>query len=514
MKHFKKEMLQKALFLLPISLLVAALVVSQAAAAPTVKNYSGSSARSLIHANGPHTYIDWKQPWTGSTAATLAKYDIAAFYYTESAAHIREVKAINPNTVVLAYFDPLFGGDEGNSHSEWYLRDAAGANHPSGYANERLMDLTQPGWRAMCVQTAQGALQKGFDGLVLDNGLSSPNVCFPRSWSGSDSAWQASTIALFTSIKQAAGNKIVLYNGAYFIPGYVDAVDGWMDEGFPFFKGWDNSIGFALDASSKGKLTLMYAQGSPADRYFTYCSALLTDGYIHYAPTGIQWFNDYGINLGPALNTAHKQSDGTWQRDYQYGTVMVNPGSKTAHIDMKQNQANTVPQVTSTSKSVTPVKTTKATPSTAVKPQSQVKTTKATPSTAVKAAATLTNKTPAVYKPVDTATVTKAAASTPTPKTGTAITPVQTPQKQAASPIVASEAKGLSQSTSQNTASIAPVTTDATNTTPNIAVSTGQTNAQMSGVASLPPQPVLEFSVVGLGLPAIVVGLIYLFIRR
>ncbi len=80
--------------------------------------------------------------------------------------------------------------------------------------------------------------------------------------------------------------------------------------------------------------------------------------------------------------------------------------------------------------------------------------------------------------------------------------------------MVASEAKGLSQTTPQNTAPLAPVTTDSTNTTPDVAVSTGQTNAQMSGVASLPPQPVLEFSVVGLGLPAIVVGLIYLFMRR
>ena len=47
-----------------------------------------------------------------------------------------------------------------------------------GY-NEPLMDLTNPGWRAMCVQISQNALQKGFDGLVLDNGLTSPNV-IPR----------------------------------------------------------------------------------------------------------------------------------------------------------------------------------------------------------------------------------------------------------------------------------------------------------------------------------------------
>lgn len=72
-----------------------------------------------------------------------------------------------------------------------------------------------------------------------------------------------------------------------------------------------NSIGFALDVSSKGKLTLFYAQGSAFERYFCYCSALLTDGYFNYAPTGMKWFDDYGIQLGIALNKAVKKADDT-----------------------------------------------------------------------------------------------------------------------------------------------------------------------------------------------------------
>jgi hypothetical protein len=39
-------------------------------------------------------------------------------------------------------------------------------------------------------------------------------------------------------------------------------------------------------------------------------------------------------------------------------------------------------------------------------------------------------------------------------------------------------------------------------------------SAQTSGVASLPAQPVLEFSVLGLGIPALLAGLIYLLMRR
>jgi len=413
-------------------MLVAGFVIPPAAAAASSATSSGgSNAQSLIHASAPHTYVDFKSSWAGDTAANLAKYDVVALSYADTAQHIQAIKALNPNAVVLAYFNPLFGGSEGTPHTEWYLRDASGKTHSSGY-NEPLMDLTNAGWRAMCVQITQNALQKGFDGLVLDNGLTSPNVLWPGSWSGSDSQWQSSTIALYKSIKQAAGGKIVIYNGAYFIPGYVDALDGWMDEGFPFYKGWDNSIGFALDASSKGKLTLFYAQGSASDRYFCYCSALLTDGYFFYAPTGTKWFDDYGIQLGTALNKAEKQADGTWQRDNQYGTVVVNPSSKTAHIDLKSGQ--------SAQSAVTPT-------------------------------------------PTPTATT--------TPKVATTVKQAAPTATTVATMKSASEVAG-------------------NDSVPGMSVPAAQTNS----VASLPAQPVLEFSLLGLGVPALVAGLVYLLMRR
>jgi len=445
---YAKRYAIRVLFLLVLSSLVAAWAIAPAAAASS--SSGGSNAQSLNGASAPHTYIDFKGSWGADTAANLAKYDVVALHYTDTAQHVQAIKGINPNTVVLAYFNPLFGGSEGKPHTEWYLRDAKGVTHSSGY-NEPLMDLTNPGWRAMCVQISQNALQKGFDGLVLDNGLTSPNVSYPGSWSGSDSQWQSSTIALYNSIKQAAGGKIVIYNGAYFIPGYVDALDGWMDEGFPFYKGWDNSIGFALDAANKGKLILFYAQGSASDRYFCYCSALLTDGYFFYAPTGTKWFDDYGIQLGTALSKAEKNADGTWQRAYQYGTVVVNPSSKTAHIDLKSGQSTTA-IVTPTVKA-TAVPTVKAT---------AVPTVKATAVPTVKATAVPTVKATAV--PTATAALTLSSAN----------------------------------STAEN------------ESVPGISVPSAQT----SGVASLSAQPVLEFSLLGLGIPALLAGLVYLLIRR
>ena len=467
MKHAKRNA-TKALFVLAVSLLVAGFVIPPAAAASTTSS-GGSNAQSLIDASAPHTYVDFKSSWAGDTAATLAKYDVVALGYTETSQHIQAIKAINPNTVVLAYFNPLFGGPEGTPHTDWYLRDASGNTHSSGYPNEPLMDLTNAGWRAMCVQICQNAISKGFDGLVLDNGLTSPNVLWPGSWSGSDGQWQSSTIALYKSVKQAAGNKIVIYNGAYFIPGYVEALDGYMDEGFPFYKGWDNSIGYALDASANGKLALFYAQGSVSERYFVYCSALLTDGYFFYAPTGTTWFSDYGIHLGTALSKAEKMSDGTWQRDYQYGTVVVDPSTQTAHIDLKtgQNvQPAATPKVTTTVKQATP--TPKVT------------------STTVKYA-TLT---PSLTKTVPT----KAKATS-------------TPRLVAAS----KQTSGQSSSSGSNSLIAAKSASEMPDnaSVPGLSVPAAQTS-----VASSPPQSVLEFSLLGLGIPALVAGSIYLLMRR
>jgi hypothetical protein len=467
LKHAKRNA-TKALFVLAVSLLVAGFVIPPAAAASTTSS-GGSNAQSLIDASAPHTYVDFKSSWAGDTAATLAKYDVVALGYTETSQHIQAIKAINPNTVVLAYFNPLFGGPEGTPHPEWYLRDASGTTHSSGYPNEPLMDLTNAGWRAMCVQICQNALSKGFDGLVLDNGLTSPNVLWPGSWSGSDGQWQSSTIALYKSVKQAAGNKIVIYNGAYFIPGYVEALDGYMDEGFPFYKGWDNSIGYALDASANGKLALFYAQGSVSERYFVYCSALLTDGYFFYAPTGTTWFSDYGIHLGTALSKAEKMSDGTWQRDYQYGTVVVDPSTQTAHIDLKtgQNvQPAATPKVTSTLKQATP--TPKVT------------------STTVKYA----TPTPSLTKTAPT----KAKATS-------------TPRLVAAS----KQTSGQSSSSGSNSLIAAKSASEMPDnaSVPGLSVPAAQTS-----VASSPPQSVLEFSLLGLGIPALVAGSIYLLMRR
>jgi hypothetical protein len=267
-----------------------------------------------------------------------------------------------------------------------------------------------------------------------------------------------------------------------------------MDEGFPFYKGWDNSIGYALDASANGKLALFYAQGSVSERYFVYCSALLTDGYFFYAPTGATWFSDYGIHLGTALSKAEKMSDGTWQRDYQYGTVVVDPSTQTAHIDLKtgQNmQSAATPKVTTTVKQATP------TPKVTTTVKQATPTPKVT--TTVKQAAS----TPKVTTTVKYATLTPSLTKTvPTKAKATS-----TPRLVAAS----KQTSGQSSSSGSNS----PIAAKSASEMPDNASVPGlSVPAAQTSVASSPPKSVLEFSLLGLGIPALVAGSIYLLIRR
>ncbi|MGZ4943411.1 MAG: hypothetical protein ACXVIG_03445, partial [Halobacteriota archaeon] len=143
-----------------------------------------------------------------------------------------------------------------------------------------------------------------------------------------------------------------------------------------------------------------------------------------------------------------------------------------------------------------PTATPTATPSPKVTPtptpKAVVKAPTATPT--VNAQTTVKDPTPSpTVTPTPTATVTKTPTtsvkqqSTPTPSAQATAT--QTPKEQLILP---------RESTSLDTSS--------NDTAPTQALSL----AQPTSVASLPPQPILEFSVLGLGIPAIVAGAIYL----
>ena len=117
---------------------------------------------------------------------------------------------------------------------------------------------------------------------------------------------------------------------------FLDRTDGWMDEGFISYKGWQlSAIDMPQYASDQNKFTMFYAVNpSTSVRQFYFASALLSDGYFFYAPTSTQWFAEYGTYVGDPTGQAYQLQGfpGVWARDYTSAKVIVNPTSNAVTV--------------------------------------------------------------------------------------------------------------------------------------------------------------------------------------
>jgi len=303
-------------------------------------------ASDLMKRAFPHNFVAQHNDWLWYTCGSesqladdLAKFDIVTLHYVDTSEHIAAIKERNPDVKVFAYFNPLLVYKSQSPTSEW---QQFVQNHPDWWLNgltdygntEQVMDITKLGWNDRCVAICKEALAKGFDGLYIDNGIQYPRDSNPAyGYTSSDSNWLT---AMNYLLKRIHFNGFpVFYNGQSpmmkgELSNYLERTDGWMDEGYISYKGWRlSAIDMPYYASQWGKFTMFYAVGG--DRYFYFLSSLLSDGYFYYGPTSTQWFPDYRIKLGRATSSAYYK-DGIWQRDFEYGKVLVNPSSE--HVDV------------------------------------------------------------------------------------------------------------------------------------------------------------------------------------
>ncbi len=188
-------------------------------------------------------------------------------------------------------------------------------------------------------------------------------------------------------------------------------------------------------------------------------------------------------------------SGGSWGTDKAAWTASTPTATPTVTPTPVPKTVVKAPTPTPT---VTPKPPIKPTATPVAKPQMVVKdptpTPKVTPTPVPKAVV----KTPTAAPPAKVITTEKPTVTTK-------------PQSNAPSSTAVLKPTSSSQQTSGSIEKHAPSTNETTNATvPNVAVPA----EQVSNVASLPPQPVLEFSILGLGLPALVGGAIYLLIRK
>ena len=318
-------------------------------------SWGKTRASDLMKKAFPHSFVVQHNDWLWYTcgaesrlADNLAKFDIVTLHYVDTPEHIAVIKARNPNVKVFAYFNPLLVYKSQSPTSEW---QQVVENHPEWWLNgltdygntEQVMDITKQGWNDRCVVICKEALAKGFDGLYIDNGVQYPRDSNPAyGYTSSDSTWLPAMNYLFERIR--FGGFPVFYNGQSpvmkgTLSAYMERTDGWMDEGYISYKGWQPSaIDMPYYASQRGKFTMFYAVSG--DRYFSFLSSLLSDGYFYYGPMGTLWFTDYGMKLGRATSSAYYK-DGIWQRDFEYGKVLVNPSSGNVNVQAQGYSSKT-----------------------------------------------------------------------------------------------------------------------------------------------------------------------------
>ena len=326
------------------------------------------------------------KPPPGVDAATLVR-DFDVFVLTKNDEHFRDqLKAADPSVRVLQYVlsteieDPGGGSPQSNQiawnpgehaalvadHPDWFLRNSAGGRQTKWFGSQHVsyMDPASPGWqnwfaqRLVTYNTAHG-----WDGVFLDNVELSLTK---RQREGlvpaahpTDQAWQNAMVSFLGHVRSVLGargqmvwgNAIEWNGGQAVLDRYAGQLDGMMSESFGtdwhgrprLGSSWEKEIGRTERLSALGDHSLVVAQGgrndSAAFRY-AYASYLLVAGptvsfrYAHHsAYHQAWWYDSYELGLGQPTGPRYRQGVG-WRRDFQHGSVTVDPQQGTASISL------------------------------------------------------------------------------------------------------------------------------------------------------------------------------------
>ncbi|MEZ4572432.1 MAG: putative glycoside hydrolase [Thermomicrobiales bacterium] len=255
-------------------------------------------------------------------------------------------------------------------NESWFLHNSRGERLYSmrGSRVYYHMNPASSGWRAFARDRMKEDINtRGFDGIFLDNvSLSitkaqkqlsnstgavqefSSNDSYRSAWTGYLSVLSSN---LRTNGKVLWANMITDPNDGSSWDAYLPYLDGGMNEswatgyssrGLDADK-WENNLRQTERALDAGKGVIALGQGSRSDynrQTFHLASFLLIDrpseaAYMRYGKDGdydeFWWYSNYELQLGAPLGDRY-QSGSSWKRDFQCGTVTVNPEAQTASI--------------------------------------------------------------------------------------------------------------------------------------------------------------------------------------
>lgn len=288
----------------------------------------------------------------------------------------------------LAYEADIFCRDI-HPHEEWFLHNSKGQRlyaKQSGKGGTHVFYYMNPGnaglrnWMAQrMAQVLSG--ERSFDGIFLDNvelslekverelALSNGATAEYADDAGYRSAWVGYLNQLSNAIrpnKQIWGNMIAdPYDGSAW-DAYMDYLDGGLAEAFA--AGWPGSRFSATrwerhmqqiaKVLARGKSVTGVTQGERGSNALVDFGVgsymLIAQGnrtffrYSQYADYG-EWYQSrtFDYDFGNPMAERYKQSDGRWRRDFEHGSVIVDPKNQTAEFITHENGvAPTQPSIT------------------------------------------------------------------------------------------------------------------------------------------------------------------------
>lgn len=318
----------------------------------------------------------------------LAKWDLLILSpqaQKNSHGAIRRIRAMNPNIVILVYvpsqeFPLTYYKDwEKRSPGVWHdlhagitddmwLRDSKG--QPVTFWKKNWMlniasnTTSTENWNEYLSDfVADELLSSGlWDGVFYDNVFSdiswinNGDIDADRDGSIDERSllgrnWRKGMTELFWMTREKAGKDIIIVgNGDR---GYYGSLDGHYFENFSdtSYMSWDDKIALYRESVTTSRQPNFSIVGNSTlntgEHWDTrnvrhgLASALLFDGYYGFdfgdqGHSQLWWYPEYDMDLGAPLGAAYTVADANdrqiWKRDFERGTVILNPHDSPVHI--------------------------------------------------------------------------------------------------------------------------------------------------------------------------------------
>ena len=334
----------------------------------------------------PTTMANTAGQVTQQQAVTIAQtFDVITAKAQTFTPYLSQMRAANPNLVVLTYENGALARTATEYPSSWYARDVNGkliqANAPGVFTpGNYLMDMSNPNWLAASgKRCATDRAADGYDGcyfgmlslaIFTPNYLNAQPIYPPTGQVWTKQEWISALQNAVAAIRSANPGVIITGNtvgngGTYFdtngksMRPVLDLEDAGQMEVFlrggttpittyPTESVWLNQINLLVDAGSRGDRVLaqtkiwISATAHQIDDWHKYTVASFLMGtnglsYLNFSTghtmSALTADSPYDrVDVGTPTTSFSKRTDGVYRRDFTRGISLVNPTPSTTTV--------------------------------------------------------------------------------------------------------------------------------------------------------------------------------------